>query len=79
MAIDPYRPLEGHSAAELVEEIRRLNQVCYAHELAREHLELEVSRLAQVDAEKDRTELSGFWFGLLVGLTVLEGYILFFG
>jgi hypothetical protein len=76
VAIDPYLPLEQHSVNDLVAEIGRLNQVCFAHEQAREHLEQEVTRLAQEDEESDRSELSGFLFGLMVCLTGFVAYLL---
>ncbi|MCD0444807.1 hypothetical protein LO763_14405 [Glycomyces sp. A-F 0318] len=65
MAIDPYVPLEKHSTEVLVAEIRRLNRVCFAHEQAREQLELKVAALAderlhEVKEETDRLELRGF-------------------
>ena len=76
MPIDPYLPLERHSIEDLVTEIGRLNQVCFAHEQAREHLEQEIARLTQEDQENDRSELSGFLFGLMVSLSGFVAYLL---
>jgi hypothetical protein len=82
MAIDPYLPLEEHSVGELVEEIQRLNQVCFAHEQAREQLELKVAAFiegelhAAEEAENDR--YNGFMWGLItaaVGFFVLSLFL----
>ncbi|MFC3494436.1 hypothetical protein [Glycomyces rhizosphaerae] len=75
MAIDPFLPLERHSVEDLVAEIGRLNQVCFAHEQAREHLEQEIARLVQEDEESDRSELSGFLFGVMVCLMGFVAYL----
>ena len=72
MAIDPYLPLEQHSVADLAMEIRRLNQVCFEHELAREQLELKLGAFVEGERLADETvdfrALRGFVFGLVLAL-----------
>lgn len=72
MAIDPYVPLEQHSVEDLVAEIRRLNQVCFEHEQAREQMAVQLAALAEgerlADELVDFRALRGFIIGLVLAL-----------
>ncbi len=68
MPIDPYKALEEHSVEDLAAEVLRLNQVCFAHEQAREQLELKIAAFVEGEIQRAETdENDRFKWGLITG------------
>lgn len=81
MPIDPYKPLEEHSVEDLAAEILRLNQVCFAHEQAREQLELKIAGFIEGELQRagtdERHRFNGFMWGMITAAVAFFVFGLF--